>query len=187
MVDRKSVATVLWRSLRAPGMERFDLLRHPEGWTLRGTILVLADSGPAEAGYEVRCDAAWRTTGADVRLRDEAGERVVGIAVSGSRWSRNGREEEPLRGCVDVDLAWSPSTNTLPIRRLALAVGARREVTAAWVRFPELTLEPLAQEYERLAEQRYRYTSAGGTFTAVLDVDDDGVVLEYAGGWQRVM
>jgi len=101
--------------------------------------------------------------------------------------SRNGREEEPLRGCVDVDLAWSPSTNTLPIRRLALAVGARREVTAAWVRFPELTLEPLAQEYERLAERRYRYTSAGGTFTAVLDVDDDGVVLEYAGGWQRVM
>jgi hypothetical protein len=182
----KPVACVLWRSLRAAGLERCELLRSAGGWSLRGTILLLGNKGPAEAAYEVRCDAAWRTTGADVHLRDDDGERAVRIAVTRGRWSLDGRGESALRGCVDVDLSWSPSTNTLPVRRLGLAVGGRATVTAAWLRFPELTLEPLPQEYERLDDRRYRYTSAGGAFTAALEVDEEGLVVDYASGWARV-
>jgi hypothetical protein len=87
---------------------------------------------------------------------------------------------------VDVDLEISPSTNTLPIRRLNLAIGESRELTAAWVRFPELTVEPLAQRYTRLAERRYRYESVVSGFTAELEVDDLGLVVTYEGLWQRV-
>ena len=46
-----------------------------------------------------------------------------------------------LKGCTDVDLECSPATNTLPIRRLRLAVEAREQVQAAWIRFPGLTVE----------------------------------------------
>jgi hypothetical protein len=59
-------------------------------------------------------------------------------------------------------------------------------VTAAWLRFPELTLEPLSQRYVRLDERRYRYESQGGSFVAELEVDDLGLVVHYEGGWQRV-
>jgi uncharacterized protein len=59
-------------------------------------------------------------------------------------------------------------------------------VTAAWVRFPELTIEPLPQRYIRLADRRYHYESAGGAFIAEIEVDDLGIVTTYEGGWQRV-
>ena len=52
-------------------------------------------------------------------------------------------------------LEWSPSTNALPIRRMALKVGETRAVTAAWVRFPSLQVQRPEQSYEHLAEERY--------------------------------
>jgi hypothetical protein len=91
-----------------------------------------------------------------------------------------------LHGLVDVDLGFSPVTNTLPIRRLEPAIGEVVAVTAAWVRFPELTIEPLPQRYVRLAERRYRYESAGGAFVAEIEVDDLGLVTTYEGGWRRI-
>lgn len=181
------VTACLWQWARGTGLERLELLRAPDAWHLRGTILVAGEGGPAEARYEVECDAAWRTRRADVRVRDGAGSRACVLAADGGGWLVNGREEPSVRGCVDVDLGWSPSTNTLPIRRLALPVGgASGEIAAAWVRFPELSVEPLSQEYRRLAERSYRYESNGGAFAAVLEVDGEGIVIDYEGAWRRV-
>ena len=38
---------------------------------------------------------------------------------------------------------------------------------AAWVRFPDLTLQPLPQEYIRLADRQYRYSSRSGAFKRI--------------------
>lgn len=54
---------------------------------------------------------------------------------------------------------------------------------AAWVRFPELSIEPLEQRYTRLAPHRYLYESAGGTFRRELTVDDNGFAVDYSGLW----
>jgi len=89
-----------------------------------------------------------------------------------------------LDKCIDVDLEWSPSTNTLPIRRLALAIGESKSVSAAWVRFPSLEVQRLDQTYERLEDRRYRYRS--GRFTADLALDQDGMVLQYGVNWNAV-
>jgi hypothetical protein len=91
-----------------------------------------------------------------------------------------------VAGCLDVDLAFTPATNILPLRRLDLAVGESREMTAAWVRFPELSVEPLAQRYTRLDERRVRYESRDGSFTAELEVDELGLVVSYPPLWERV-
>jgi uncharacterized protein len=135
----------------------------------------------------VTCDDAWLTRSALVRLRDRGGERRLALTAEGGRWTVNGQVEVALEGCVDVDLGWSPSTNTLPIRRLHLAPGeSSGPVTAAWVRFPDLRVQALSQEYRRLSESRYRYTSGRGAFSADLEVDPDGLVLEYKGQWTLV-
>ena len=81
-----------------------------------------------------------------------------------------------------MDLGCSPSTNTLPIRRLRLGLGASQTIQAAWIRFPELEVVKAAQTYTRLDEYTYRYAS--GTFQAEISVDDDGVVAAYA-EWLR--
>src|SRR5207247_1457892 len=93
-------------------------------------------------------------------------------------------EERPdLQGCLDVDLGFTPATNTLPIRRLGLEPGGAAYIRAAWGLLPDLTVRAAAQRYDRLAERRYRYSS--GPFASTLDVDEHGLVLDYPGGWVR--
>ena len=186
-LERRRVRSCLWRRTQGEGLERFELSREGDRWILSGTILAMDDHGPAEARYEVVCDEEWRTERTEVTLRDSTGERNLQLTAERGRWYRDGHEETAVRGCVDVDLEWSPSTNTIPIRRLGLSVGAGSgPLGMAWIRFPGLTIEPLSQTYHHSSERRYRYTSRGGEFTAELEVDDEGVVLDYGGLWRRV-
>jgi hypothetical protein len=180
-----SLTAVAWKRIDAAGLERCELWRDPAGWTLRGTILVVHERDPFEVHYEVSCDQGWVTRSVAVDRRGPEGERSLRLTADDGRWSVEASELEVVRGCLDVDLGWTPSTNTLPIRRLDLAIGQSKTVTAAWVRFPELTVEALAQDYRRLAERRYRYSSAGGRFVAELEVDEDGLVTTYGQIWAR--
>lgn len=116
-----------------------------------------------------------------------AGAGTTGGVAGGSPRPVPAAVEVPaVAGCLDVDLAFTPATNILPLRRLGLAVGDSREMTAAWVRFPDLSVEPLAQRYTRLDERRVRYESRGGAFTAELEVDELGLVVRYPPLWERV-
>lgn len=96
----------------------------------------------------------------------------------------DGSECSNVEGCLDLDLNFSPSTNLLPIRRLALAAGQEADVRAAWLRFPMFVLEPLEQRYCRLDDSVYRYESAGGRFVAELQVNEAGFVMHYPNLWQ---
>ena len=179
--------SVAWQRLDVPGTEHCQLRRDATGVTLDGALAVLLDGAPTRVTYTVRCTAAWETRRVDVHVVSGLDARDLVLTVDASRrWWRDGHELPTLAGCVDVDLAVTPSTNTLPMRRLDLAVGARAEVTAAWVQFPDLTLERLPQTYARTAVDLYQYESAGGAFTAELSVDDAALVTRYPGLWERL-
>lgn len=185
--SRQTVSSGLWRWLQGTGLERFELLRAADDWIFRGTILTLATGTAAEARYEIVCDRSFRTRQANVSVLDATGEHTLRIATENGQWRENGRENKTVNGALDIDLGWSPSTNTLPIKRLKLEIGQTSgEFMAAWVRFPDLTLQPLPQEYVRLADRQYCYSSRSGAFVANLLVDDDDLVLDYEGFWQRM-
>ena len=100
-------------------------------------------------------------------------------------WHSTGQELRDIQGCDDVDLAVTPATNTLAIRRLNLQVGSSASIIAAWVKFPDLTVQPLSQRYTRLDQNTYHYSSNTG-FSAEIVVDDLGLVIAYPGGWERI-
>jgi hypothetical protein len=130
--------------------------------------------------YVVECDEQWRTSKATVDGWIDVEPVSIEIhADSTGRWTLNGEERSAVAGCIDIDLNFSPATNLLPIRRLALAIGQEAFVRAAWLRFPELTLAPLQQRYRRIGPSSYGYESGGGEFTADLEVDAAGFVTEY--------
>ena len=73
------------------------------------------------------------------------------------------------------------------MRRLGLAPGASAETTAAWVKVPELTVEPLRQRYTRLPEgDRWRYEALTLGFSTEFAVDEHGLVLDYPGLARRL-
>jgi uncharacterized protein len=177
--------TVLWRRLDLPGHDAARLVRHAPFWQLGGTAVFAEEKQICRLEYQVVCDAGWRTLHA--RVSGWVGSDPIKLEVytdTARRWSVNGREAAGVAGCVDIDLSFSPSTNTIPIRRLSLNPGEKAEVRSAWLRFPGLTLEPLVQSYARTGESSYHYETAAGDFVTDLEVSAAGFVLRYPPLWE---
>jgi len=177
--------TILWQRLDVGGHEVATIASDSDGWLVNG-VAVFAEAGdPCRVEYEIRCTTQWITR--RCQLRGSIGASHVHLEIErneAAEWSLDSRQVGIVRGCDDIDLGFSPVTNLLPIRRLALPIGGGAAVRAAWVRFPDLTLEVLEQTYARVAKDRYEYTSGGGAFRRELTVDAFGCVLEYPGLWR---
>ncbi|MGE5277173.1 MAG: putative glycolipid-binding domain-containing protein [Acidobacteriota bacterium] len=181
-----AIRSVFWRRIDRPGAEYFTLSATDSGWRLAGTVLLLLEERPHRIEYVIECGNDWKTRTVETAIEAAGESRSLRIAADEKRrWRLPDRELEAVRGAIDVDLSFSPSTNTLPIRRLDLAVGESRDVVAAWVLVPDLDVRLLPQRYTRLSESRYRYESRGGSFVAEIEVDELGLVKDYPGIWKR--
>lgn len=175
---------VSWhRSDEVPSDEQCTITVRDSGLSLVGTVLGAEGGVPFRVEYRVLTDAVGATTAVHVRdLRGFVQRTLTLTRDTKGAWAVDGVPDRLLKGCLDVDLGCSPSTNTLPIRRLRMAVGASATIQAAWVVFPDLVVRKAPQTYTRLDEFTYRY--AAGTFEAELVADEDGVVAQYA-AWAR--
>lgn len=175
---------ILWRRLDEPGHDHCQLRARPDGWRLDGVALFHEDGIPYRLDYEADCDRQWRTVAA--RVRGVAGDRLVDLEIRvdahGGWWS-NGVQCPAVQGAIDVDFGFSPCTNLLPIRRLALPLGGSAPVRTAWLASPSLELAPLEQTYRRTAATSYVFDAPALDFTAVLEVDAQGMVTRYGDLW----
>jgi uncharacterized protein len=163
--------------------EHCTLTVRDSGLSLVGTVLGAEAGAPVRIEYRVLADASGFTTATHIRELRAFETRTLALERDAKgNWTVDGKAVRSLKGCTDVDLGCSPSTNTLPIRRLRLAPGKAATIKAAWVRFPELVVVKAAQTYARLDEFTWRYAS--GTFEAELTVDEDSLVVAYA-DWRR--
>jgi len=183
--EMAAIESILWRGFVLPGHEACRLFSKASHWHLEGSAVFSHEQQPCRLDYQIICDAAWRTLSAKVEGWVGNTNVAVQIRVDPSgHWWLNELEQPDVRGSIDIDLNFSPSTNLLPIRRLNLTVGESAEVRAAWLRFPSFKLELLPQRYSRIDESTYRYESAGGQFVADLKVNTSGLVVDYPGLWQ---
>jgi hypothetical protein len=175
---------IAWRRLDTPGHDAAILRAVSNGWQLEGAAAFLESGFACHLTYAVHLERSWRTR--SVIVRGWYGNTPVDLQVrvdADRGWSLNGQSVPAVAGAVDIDLAFTPATNLLPIRRLGLQVGASSPVVAAWLPFPAIDLRPLDQVYHRVANDTYRYSSQSGTFTATLIVSPAGFVTNYSGLW----
>ena len=181
-----SERTIVWRRLDLPGTEVLRLGVTPVEVRAASTVVSVVRGAPFELHYEVTCDGDWRLRRTQLALTQGREERKLHLRADGAgEWMRGDGQPLPeLAGCIDLDIAWSPFTNTLPIRRLQLAVGERADLSVAFVAVPALEVSLARQTYTHVADSGndsyYLYESASG-FHAVLRVDREGVVLDYPG------
>lgn len=182
---------LVWKNLPLDGRDYCGLWQVSDGWLLKGTVVGILknqekDQQPVRASYEVYCDENWLTHRVQVERTIGGDVKTLNLNVeSRGVWRSAGQELPALRGCDDVDLALTAATNTVAIRHLNLEVGSSASIIAAWVRFPDLTVQPLSQRYTRLRTDTYRYQSNTG-FAADITVDDLGLVILYPGVWERM-
>ena len=183
--NARAVQVVVWRNLFASGSDYCTLYRLPTSWLLKGTaIATLETCDPVLVHYEVKCDDSWHTRSVEVQCAHGTTHEFVKLDADSGIWRREGVVVPQVQGCLDIDIAITPATNTLPIRRLGLSPGASQDVTAAWIQVPGLTLQALPQRYTNIDGHRYHYRSANN-FSADLEVDDQGMIVRYSTLWER--
>jgi uncharacterized protein len=174
------VATVLWQGVETGALDRCRLETGPDGLRLSGTVLTAEFGTPLDVRYRVETASDGLTRRVELELDGGAVRRVL-LADGAGRWRwQDGPELPEVAGALDADLTVTAATNTLPIRRLgALEIGQAADFQMAWVQFPDLEVISSAQRYQRLAPDRWHFST--DDFAAELLVDPEGLVLDYSG------
>jgi hypothetical protein len=200
--------SLCWQRIDSTGIEHV-LFDDRSGLYARGTVVgtdPLAYSGT----YELLADQDWATARLTINVEGAGWLRSLKLERAAGRWHATAGEQGDLDAALmhegharadlpgvddprrldralDVDLGYSPLTNTLPIRRLGLRTadaGTRHTVAVAWVLLPSLVVVPAEQTYTVVGVGTIRYSS--GDFSADLTVDGNGFVTHYPGLAQLV-
>lgn len=174
-----------WRSLAWPGCEHVDVRESATGIDARGVTIGEREGVRYGATYEVQLDPGWVFR--SIRIGRTDGAALTLLSDGAGRWQDgNGRALAGLDGCIDIDLSGSPFTNTLPIRRHRFQGRIPQRFDMAWIPLDTLSPFPDGQIYTRLADGRFRYQAADGSFEATLTIDADGFVVDYPGMFEAM-
>jgi uncharacterized protein len=187
---------VLWAPWDTPGLEHLQLEVDTETITADGAILGVAAGEAFRVSYQVSCDATWRVRATDIATSQPSVHSLRLRSNGEGRWTTEMGEPLPaLDGCADIDLAVTPFTNTLPIRRLDLRPGEAAELTVVYIDAPTLEVTAVRQRYTCLARAstggRYRfealpYPALPQGFLAELSVDAEVLVEDYPPLFRRI-
>lgn len=145
----------------------------------------LIDGSSTDADWNVlRYRVRARADGTTRRVRLGAKSRIFLRRATDDTWTMNGVAVPAVNGAQDIDLGFSPSTITLPIRRLKLGVGEEAEVLVASYDLKSGELTPQTLVYRRTAPDKYECHYKGTGTTAQLKVDDQSIVQTYKGRWK---
>jgi uncharacterized protein len=178
-----------WRSIDGEGLEHASLRPRADGAVeLAGVVIGARGGRPYGVSYTIACDAGWRVRRLRVEVTDGRGLQLAADG-QGHWFDAAGTPLPALSGCIDVDLAGTPMTNSLPIRRLGLVPDhGTAELSMAYIPFDSFEPTVDGQRYTCLvAGKLYRYQAADRSFSADLPVDPDGIVLDYPTLFKRLV
>jgi hypothetical protein len=168
-----------WRGLDLATLEHCHVIANGRDTRIRGTII-----GP-DFGlfYRMKLDENGHTRTLKIERADG---KVLELFCDGAGFWSDDRAEpiSELKGCVDIDIWPSPLTNSLPIWRSEWLDGEPQTFVMAWIDATTMEVKRFEQVYTRIDETHFRFQSEG--FEAVLEVDGDGVVVNYPGLFGRV-
>ncbi len=194
---------VLWSGLDAWRAEVANLELGPDSLAATGTQLGV-DPLAYRLDYVLRTGPAFVAEALDVDVTGEGWRRRMRLRRhSDGTWAcENDEDGDPplppsggdtaaVKGALDFDLARSPLTNLMPVRRHRLHERPGEvDFLMAWVSVPDLGVHPSEQRYEHV--RRYvdhsvvRYVGRHRDFVGELVFDPDGVVEHYPDLAERV-
>lgn len=151
-------------------IEELDLTWENEAWTARGRV------GLERVEYVIRLSPLWHVR--QFLLFRDLDEPDLWLGTDGhGRWGEvNGAHRTELDGALDVALACTPFTHSLPIRRLPLEISDRADLAVLDVDVDTLAVTPRGVSYTRLASRHWQVGSSGAQHE--FDVDEYGLVVD---------
>jgi len=151
-----------------------------EGWTAE--ITLEADDALAI----IRLSASWIVQ--QMLLFRDMPEPDLWLATDGhGRWGEmNGEHRPELDGCIDIDFAGTPFTNSILTHRLPLHVGHTADLHVITINPETLGVVSTPHRYTRLEESVWEYTSLLTGEQSIATVDDFGFVINEDNVFRRI-
>jgi uncharacterized protein len=177
------VPTYLWKRLDKTGHDACRFTGTRDGWTIEGAAVFDHEGRAANLTYRLVCDSQWRSLGASVTGWIDDTNIQIYITRNNDGWCINGEQNDVLSGLNDIDLGFTPASNTTAIRRLNLLEGVEAKSVAVWLDTEDWSIKPLHQTYRRIQKYAYDYVSPMHDYSATLMVDGFGAVTHYPELW----
>lgn len=181
------VSTIVrWQGLQFNAREHLVLHEEPDCIRAESVYISEAGSEAFAVRYSLECDSNWvvRRFRSEV-LGAQSSELILHRDEAG-RWTKGDDPVPELDGAFDIDLAISPFTNSLPLRRLNMQPGDSAEIVVAYVVYPEHKVMADPQRYTRLTTKRVQFESVDTDFKRVIEVDERGLVTMYPDLFARI-
>jgi len=181
--------TVAWKPIEYQGMEYLTLREQGQHIFIDSVVLAVEDQSAFRLDYHLQCDSNFAIRSVTLEI---AGRPKLQLTADGrGNWFDVQRQPMPeFQGCIDIDIAATPFTNTLPINRVKWQPGQSEIFSMVYIWIPELTVNVEKQRYTCLEKSAdggiYRFEQLSTGFTAVLPVDQNGLVLDYPELFSRV-
>jgi uncharacterized protein len=147
------------------------------GYSISSTAVFLADGDPAKLDYHISYEKNWCSRSATIHGWIGTDARSWELARSSEGcWTVKGERVPLLDGLTDVDLVFTPATNTVALNRLRTENDSVAETSAVWLDLDGWSFKPLLQMYRRLSDNAFAYTSPLHDYHAELVVDDAGLL-----------
>lgn len=157
-------ANILWTGREYYSLENCLVTVNESGAVIDSRVVGSYQGSLYHVEYKIQTNEKWETIRFELKTQ-----------VNGKQQIHKRDLEQP----VDIDIPLTPFTNTLPIRRLKLAIGETREISVLYLDILADNFRMLRQKYHRISEFEYKYENVPNDFEAVITVDEDGLVVDY--------
>ncbi len=190
---------IAWSKDDPYGSEYAEIQRTADTLTATG-VAIGSDPVPYRLDYTLVTGPEYLTESVTVTASGDGWRRALQLQRKDGKWQASteqaGRVELPEPGgdlaelddALDPDLGLSPLFNTMPVLRHDLHNAGRAEdFLMLWISVPDLSVHASPQRYTHLRSEngvntvRFDAVGEGEDFTADVQFDSDGLVIDYPG------
>jgi hypothetical protein len=177
--------TFIWQGLYYHTCEKLILTASADGYTANGIIVGEAENLPVHFVYRLELSKDWRLLSASAEQVGSS-KKIHLLKNPKGQWvNEKGKSYGLPDDCIDVDISITPFTNTLPINRINFKKDEPKKISVIYIDALSMEVSAMEQRYTLISKNQYRYESIPSGFTALLQTDEDGVVVNYPGLFER--
>lgn len=173
--------SITWTRWNGSPGSSVELRWENEGWTAEVALHM------DDAVAIIRMSAQWQVQ--QMLLFRDMPEPDLWLATDGhGRWGEmNGAHRTELDGCVDIDFAGTPFTNSIITHRLPLHVGHTADLHIITIDVETLSVVSAPYRYTRHDENAWEYTSLLTGRQHAASVDEFGLVVDEHETFRRLI
>ncbi len=177
---------VIWTSQEYHSRETCFIEKTETGFQILSHLSGSHQNKNFEVDYALDLDSVWNIQSGKIDYRFEGDNRqIIFHKDTSGNWIIGDMKISLFRECTSIDISLTPFTNTLAIKALDMEVNESKVITVIYFDILKEKITRKSQNYSRLSPTRYKFENIPNDFEAAIEVDNNGLVINYPGLFTR--